>query len=121
MQDIGLSSNQSIFIHTRLCPNYRMVWSKYKRLHELSNITSFYISSGTIKIKITENSCPIAMTHTQDFKLSVLLQKFARQVPFSESPYNTETTVPEADLELLQQLRWNALPQSAPSWMLQQP
>ena len=66
MQDIGLSGNQSIFLNTSLCPYYQMVWQKCKRLHELSNITSFYISSGTIKIKITENSSPIAITHTQD-------------------------------------------------------
>ena len=34
--------------------------------HELGNITNFYISSGTIKVKITDNSSPIAITHTQD-------------------------------------------------------
>ena len=44
-----------------------MVWSKCKRLHELGNVTNFYFSSGTIKVKITENSGPIAITHTQDF------------------------------------------------------
>ena len=66
MQDIGLSGNQSIFLNTSLCPYYQMVWSKCKRLHELSNITSFYISRGTIKIKITENSSPIEITQTQD-------------------------------------------------------
>ena len=44
-----------------------MVWSKCKRLHELGNVTNFYISSGTIKAKITENSSPIAIIHTQDF------------------------------------------------------
>ena len=67
MQDIGLSGNQSIFINTRLCPYYRMLCSKCKRLQEPGNITNFYISSGTIKLKITENSSPIAITHTQNF------------------------------------------------------
>ena len=67
MQDIGLSDNQSIFINISLCRYYRMLWSKCKRLHELGNITNLYISSGTIKIKITENSSPIVITHTQDF------------------------------------------------------
>ena len=66
MQDIGFSGNQSIYINTSLYPYYRMVWSKCKRLQELGNITNFYISSGTIKVKITENS-PIAITYTQDF------------------------------------------------------
>ena len=36
-------------------------------IHELGNITNFYTSSGTIKIKITKNSSPIAITHTQGF------------------------------------------------------
>ena len=40
-----------------------MIWSKYKRLDELGNI-----SRGTIKIKITDNISPIAITHTQDFR-----------------------------------------------------
>ena len=64
MQDIGLTGNHSIFINTSLSPYYRMLWSKCKRLHELGNTTNFYISSGTIKVKITSNSSPIAVTRT---------------------------------------------------------
>ena len=41
-----------------------MPWSKGKRHREPGNITNFYISSGTVKVKITENSSPIAITHT---------------------------------------------------------
>ena len=41
--------------------------AKSIRLHELGDITNFYISSGTIKVKITENSGPIAIMHTQGF------------------------------------------------------
>ena len=67
MQDIGLSGNQSIFRNTNLCPYYQMLWSKCKKLHELGNISNFYISNGTIKVKITENSSPVAITHTQNF------------------------------------------------------
>ena len=63
-QGIGLTGNHSIFINTSLSPYYRMLWSKCKRLHELGNTTNFYISSGTIKVKITSNSSPIAVTHT---------------------------------------------------------
>ena len=67
MQGIGLSGNQAIFINTILCSYYRMLLSKCKRLQELGNITNFYISSGTIKVRINENSSPAAITHTQDF------------------------------------------------------
>ena len=44
-----------------------MFQSKCKRLHNLSNISNFYIFSGTIKIKTTENRNPISITHFQDF------------------------------------------------------
>ena len=69
MQVIGLTGNQSMFINTSLYPYYRMLWSKCKRLHELGNIANFYISSSTIKVKITENSSLIAITHTRFYKV----------------------------------------------------
>ena len=43
------------------------VWSKRKRRHDLRKINNFYISSGTIKVKISENRNPVSITHTQDF------------------------------------------------------
>ena len=67
MQEVGLPGNRSIFINTSLCSCYRMLWSKCKRLHDLGKISNFYISSGTIKVKISENRNPISITHTQDF------------------------------------------------------
>ena len=67
MQEVGLPGNRSVFINTNLCPYYHMLWSKCKRLHDLGKISNFYISSGTIKVKISENRNPISITHTQDF------------------------------------------------------
>ena len=68
MQDIGLTGNQFIFTNTSLSLYYQMLWSKYKRLHELGNITNFYISCDTIKVKIIENSSLIAITNAKDFR-----------------------------------------------------
>ena len=62
-----------------------MVWLKCKRLHELGNVTNFYISSGTIKVKITENSSPIVIN-------IYVTSKACSKVPFSEGSYHTETT-----------------------------
>ena len=67
MQEVGLPGNRSIFINTSLCLYYRMLWSKCKRLHDLGEISNFYISSGTIKVKISENRNPISINHPQDF------------------------------------------------------
>ena len=44
-----------------------MLWSKRKRLHDLEKI-DYSISSGKIKIKLQENSKPLAITHADDFK-----------------------------------------------------
>ena len=48
---VGLPGNCSIFINTSLCRYYRMLSSKFKRLHDLGKISNFYISSGTINKK----------------------------------------------------------------------
>ena len=39
------------------------------RLQNIGSIDNLYISSGTIKIKVTENSSPITITHLDDFKI----------------------------------------------------
>ena len=59
----GLTGNQSLFKSPSLCPYYIMLWSKCNRLHELGNLTNFYISSGITKVKKTK----ISSTHTKDF------------------------------------------------------
>ena len=67
MQEVGLPGIRSIFINIGVCPYYRMLRSKCKLLHDLGKISNFYISNGTIKVKISENKNPISITHTQDF------------------------------------------------------
>ena len=68
LEDIGLRGSNSIFINPSLCPYYRMLWSKSKRLLDLGKINNFYVSSGKIKIRIQENSKPLSITHVEDFK-----------------------------------------------------
>ena len=68
LEDIGLRGSNSKFINPSLCPYYRMLRSKSKRLLDLGKINNFYISSGKIKIKLPENSKPLAITHVEDFK-----------------------------------------------------
>ena len=50
LKDIGLRGSNSIFINPSLCPYYRMLWSKSKRLLDLGKINEFYVSCGKIKI-----------------------------------------------------------------------
>ena len=69
MEDLDLPRGTKIYIKQNLCPYYRILWSKTKRLQNIGLIDNFYISSGTIKIKVTEKSSPITITHLDDFKI----------------------------------------------------
>ena len=69
MEDLDLPRGIKIYINQSLCPYYQILWSKAKRLQNIGSIDSFYISSGTIKIKVTENSSPMTIMHLDDFKL----------------------------------------------------
>ena len=45
-----------------------MLWSKSKKLPSMSRIHNFYIAGESIKIKVHENSTPLAITHVHDFE-----------------------------------------------------
>ena len=60
-----------LFINQSLCPNYRILWSKSKRLHSMSIINVLYIYVGTLpKVKITEKSRLLAISHLYDLKVN---------------------------------------------------
>ena len=44
-----------------------MLWSKSKKLNNLSRIHSFFISGDTIKIKVNGNNSLLSITHADDF------------------------------------------------------
>ena len=50
--DLDLSRGTKNFVNQSLCPYYRILWSKSKRLHNMGIINSFYISGGTVKVKL---------------------------------------------------------------------
>ena len=65
--DLDLPRGTKVFINQSLYPYYRMLWSKSKRLHGMGTINHFFISGGTVKVKINENSRFLAITHLNDF------------------------------------------------------
>ena len=67
MGDFSLPGQGKIFINSSLCPCYEVLWSKSKKLLTLGKVNSSYISNGTIRIKINENSSPLSVTHVDDF------------------------------------------------------
>ena len=55
IKDFGFEENNKIYVNESLCPYYRVLWAKSKRLHHLQKMFSFYVSNGSIKIKMKEN------------------------------------------------------------------
>ena len=49
-----------------------MLWSESEKLHSMDRIHSFYIAGESIKIKVYENSTPLAITHVNDFEYHFL-------------------------------------------------
>ena len=68
MKQIGFPQSDPVFVNQSLYTSYRVMGSKTKRLYSLNKISSFYVSGGTVKIKICENSLPLPITHVSDFK-----------------------------------------------------
>ena len=69
MDNLDLPGATKIYVNQGLCPYYCILWSKAKKLQNNGSNDNFYISSGTIKIKVTENSRPITIMHLDDFKI----------------------------------------------------
>ena len=42
MEDVGLPGQNKLFINKNLCPYYKVLWSKSKKLHSLGKINSFF-------------------------------------------------------------------------------
>ena len=57
-----------IFVNQSLCSYYRLLWSTSKKLHGKSRIVGWYVSNGSIKIKLQENSRPLYISQIEDFK-----------------------------------------------------
>ena len=68
MEDIYLPGQNKLFINKNICPYYKVIWAKSKKLYSLGKIHSFFISGDTIKIRISESSSPLLLTHVEDLK-----------------------------------------------------
>ena len=56
-----------IFIKENLCANYRGLWNKCKKLKGVDKLHLFFVSNGTVKVKILENRAK-PITHEADLK-----------------------------------------------------
>ena len=67
MEDVDLPGINKLFINRNLCPYYKVLWSKSKKLLNLVKNHVFFISGETVKIRINESSPPLRVTHVDDF------------------------------------------------------
>ena len=67
LEDFELPGNKKLFANKTLCPYYKMLRSKSKKLYSFGKIHSFFISGNTIKIRVNENSSPFSITHVNNF------------------------------------------------------
>ena len=68
--DLDLPRRTKIFVNQSLCPYYRILRSKTIRLQSMGKINSFFIPSGTVKLKIDKNSQPLAITYLDDLAIN---------------------------------------------------
>ena len=52
--ELGFPGNTEIFVNESLCPNYRGICSKCKKLKAIQKIHQFYTISGLIRVKLEE-------------------------------------------------------------------
>ena len=63
----GISPNISIFVNQSLCSYYKFLWSKCKKLWLNKVVESFWVSKGSCRIRLIDNSVKI-ITHIKDLK-----------------------------------------------------
>ena len=68
LEVLAFHGENKIYINWSLCQYYQMLWSKSKKLHSMGRIHSFYIAGESVKIKVHENSTPLATIHVNDFE-----------------------------------------------------
>ena len=69
MDNLYLPKGTKMYMNQSLCSYYWILWLKPKKIQNIVSIKNFYIPSGTMKIKVTENSRPITIKHLNDFKI----------------------------------------------------
>ena len=66
LSSLGISN--PVFINDSLCKYYKYLWSKSKKLMNGHFIQSFWISNGTLRIKLNESSRPKSVFHLSDLE-----------------------------------------------------
>ena len=63
-----LGINNPVFVNDSLCKQYKSLWSKCKKLFINKFLHGFWVTNGTIRIKVEESSTPTSVTHLSDLE-----------------------------------------------------
>ena len=66
--ELDFPQNTKSFINECLCPYYKGIWSKCKKLRTIQKIHQFYTISGLIRVKLEETDPSKIITHMVDLK-----------------------------------------------------
>ena len=58
--------NNAVFINDSLCSYYKMLWRNFKKLWSSKYIYAFWVSNGTLRLKLTASVSVHIITHSQD-------------------------------------------------------
>ena len=58
-----LNIRNSIYVNYSLCRDYRRIWYNTRKLYSDGAIAKFWVSNGTVRIALSENSPPISILH----------------------------------------------------------
>ena len=66
--ELDFPEGTRIFINESLCAYYRGLWNKCKKLKGMGKLHVFFVSNGTIKVKMLENDQAKPISHASDLK-----------------------------------------------------
>ena len=65
---LDFSENTKIFINENVCPYYRGIWNKCKKLRPIQKLHQFYTISGLIRVKLEGTGPSKIITHMVDLR-----------------------------------------------------
>ena len=72
-------ANSKIYANYSLCRNYRSLWYNAKKLFNVEKINGFWVTNGSVRIKVHFDSDPIMIEHQS--QLSKLFPTFDFNAP----------------------------------------
>ena len=66
-ESLNLPADVKIYINESLCPYYKKLWTKCGKLWDAKRILSFWISNGSIRVKLVNENVSI-ITHDCDLE-----------------------------------------------------